>query len=516
MSTVRAAGAALPRGLLIAQAWGGLGDAVAPLSGAAGRPLARTVKLILDPLVLRPVLNPGFAAGAVAMDHVDALRDRIVAAGPVLAATAAWFLVVKKERRRRGITEGNPQDLYFQRCFELATAHGDPADEPDLASTRAAGVLAEVHDRAGPTVGRLRDFVADHVAELDRLLEAAWTTVPVRPGPEPETGSSATALSTGTRHVDRTASTSGDPAEPEDARGSEATGSQGLRLQGTDVCHSGSGHVESAAVSRSGGRTAVLVPGRTASLQVPTPPPGDSRAGSLDEVLAARIGAFLDGCATRPDAGLFGGLLADRVGSSAAVGHRGDGVAREQGLTDLPRPVRPVVGDTASKKSLPKPFDRSIVERLFGALSGSGDRDGLADVPDLVRAEISRSASPWQLGTEAARVTIALGRAAAGGLTGDAASTDAAARLRSRWEREAYVHRVLRMPDKVPGEVRADVLGVCQAYLRRLWVRVHGRELRGEDVGAADVWDLLDGVLRSVVLDQRDRLRSALERRDGR
>jgi hypothetical protein len=113
---VSTATATLPRGLVIARAWSALGDAVAPLSNAAGRPLTRTVKLILDPLVLRPVLNPEFGAGAVAVEHVDALRSRITGAGPVLAATASWFVVLKKQRRRLRVTEGNPQDLYFQRC----------------------------------------------------------------------------------------------------------------------------------------------------------------------------------------------------------------------------------------------------------------------------------------------------------------------------------------------------------------------------------------------------------------
>jgi hypothetical protein len=68
------------------------------------------------------------------------------------------------------------------------------------------------------------------------------------------------------------------------------------------------------------------------------------------------------------------------------------------------------------------------------------------------------------------------------------------------------------MSTAVPPEVRADVRGVREAYLRRLWVRLHGRELRHDTVTFDQVWDVLDGVLRSVILDQRDRLRSVLER----
>jgi hypothetical protein len=48
--------------------------------------------------------------------------------------------------------------------------------------------------------------------------------------------------------------------------------------------------------------------------------------------------------------------------------------------------------------------------------------------------------------------------------------------------------------------------------MRRLWVRVHGREVRQKTVAVEELWDMLDGVLRSVILDQRDRLRSELER----
>jgi hypothetical protein len=397
---------------VVARAWAALGDAVAPLSNPAGRPLTRTVKLILDPLVLRPVLNPEFAAGAIAVEHADALRSRIADAGPVLAATASWFVVLKKERRRRWITDGNPQDLYFQRCFELATAQGPPGSDADRV---AASVLAEVHGQGGPTVTGLRDFVTDpaNVGELTRLIDAAWAAV-------------------------------------------EVDGSGAMATDG-----------------------------------------------------------FLATCAVAPDRVLFGELVAGAAGSAGAADLARPGVALAHGLTDRDRPVRPELGRSASKRNLPKPFDRSILERLFAPLTMAFGRDGLADVPTLVRREISRSAGAWQLADEESRLVLLLGRDASADLAGrpsGAGPGTAAARLRSRWEREAYVHRVLRMPSDVPPEVHADVRGVREAYLRRLWVRLHGRELRGEAVAADQVWDLLDGVLRSVILDQRDRLRSALER----
>jgi len=402
--------ATLPRGAVVARAWTDLGDAVAPLSNGAGRPLTRTVKLILDPLVLRPVQHPEFAAGPMAPEPADALRDRIHAAGPVLAATAAWFVALKKERRRLRITDGNPQDLYFQRCFELATEHGRPGAD---SAAIAAAVLAEVHTSDGPTVTGLRGYLTDaaNVGELTRLIDSVWATF-TAPRPAP-------------------------------------------------------------------------VPFPTAD--------------------------FLATCATAPDQGLFSALVSGGAGTEGAAELDRPRAALAHGLTDRDLPARPVLGRSASKGNLPKPFDRSIMERLFAPLTNTFLRAVLAEVPALVRQEITRSAGPWQLGDEVSRVLMVLGREASTGLVGGAAG-GAAARLRSRWEREAYVHRALRMPSAVPPEVRADVHDVRAAYLRRLWVRVHGRELRQETVTADQVWDVLDGVLRSVILDQRDRLRSALER----
>nr|BFF27860.1 hypothetical protein GCM10025732_58250 [Glycomyces mayteni] len=392
---------------------------MAPLSNASGRPLARTVKLLLDPLVLRPAQNPRFSGGVVAIEHVDALRAAILDAGPALAATAAWFQLLKRARRRAGVTDGHPQDLYFQRCYELAHVHGDPAALPGAAEI-AAEAVAEVHaERGEVSVDGLRRFLTDPArsAELAGLLRDAWSHRPA-------------------------------PAAAE--------------------AHPG-------------------------------------------------VAAFLDDCATAPDPRLWKALADASVGTAEAAGLAGTGVAREFGLTDRDLPSAPELGERASKRKLPRPFDRSIMERLFAALTTWFQRESMSDIPSLVTGEIQRSAAPWQLAEEPSRVAMALGRDASAGLGTDgqpAAASDANARLLNRWRRESYVHRVLRLPE--PSAMGVEVRGTRRAYLRRLWVRLHGRELRGEATAADEVWDLLDGALRSVVMDQRDRLKRSLEREEDR
>ncbi|TCO59688.1 hypothetical protein [Actinocrispum wychmicini] len=403
----------VPRGQLLAQCWAELGPAVAPLSNGLGRPLARTEKLILDPLVLRPAHNPRFASGSIRAEHVEELRAMIVAAGPKLAATAAWFTLLKKARRRAKVTEGNPQDLYFQRCFELAAEYGGPGARPD-AERIAADTVAEIHEPGERlTVTELRDFVRTHAPELTELLTRTW----------------------------------------------------------------------------------------------PAPWERTAPAARLADFLAADI----------PDTALFAALITGRAGTHEWAAVERPGVALGYGLTDYERLVPPALGSTASKKRLPKPMDRSILERLFAAFTSAFHRESMAAVPALVRQEIHRCAQPWQLAEEVSRVVLVLGRDATDGLDGNGpAAPGAATKLRARWQREAYVRRVQRLPwAEVPERSRADVYGVRQAYLRRLWVRLHGRELRSELVTAEQVWDLLDGVLRSVIMDQRDQLRSALTREAG-
>ena len=63
------------------------------------------------------------------------MHDLIVGNGAQLRAAAAWFELLKRERRRLRITTGNAQELYFPVCFELAVTKGAPAEQDDDAAT---------------------------------------------------------------------------------------------------------------------------------------------------------------------------------------------------------------------------------------------------------------------------------------------------------------------------------------------------------------------------------------------
>jgi hypothetical protein len=415
--------AAHSRAQVIARAWMEIGPGLAPLSNGSGRPLARTSKLILEPLVIRPLQNPGLAGGTLTDDAALELEDRIRAAGADLTAAAAWFLELKAARRRLRITDGNPQEKYFQRCYELARSTGAPAVDADVV---AAEVVSEIAQASGGSVlAQVRQLLTDDdtVTALERELDDAWRRRPV---------------------------------------------------------------------------------------SAPAPVP-------LEAVAAA-----LDACATGGDSAPFESLVAGAAGSAAGTGLADDGLAQRLGLTRHPVPPLPRLGETASKRDLPLPFDRSIFERLFAALSGGVPPDLGVDAEGLLSEEIVRSAREWQLGDEESRVAMLLGTEASSALeeNGPARSTVAHRLLAARWNREAYVRRALRLPEGfsgVPATVVDDIRSVRRGYLRRLWVRLHGRELRDQRIEARDTWDLLDGVLRSVVMDQRQRLKTAMIRgADGR
>ena len=158
-----AAGVAVghPRRAVIEQAWRAIGPGVDVLSSEDGGPLSRTVKRIIDPLVLRLRANPQYSLPVVNPETAAAIHDLIVGNGPELCAAAAWFETLKLERRRLRIRTGNAQELYFPVCFELAVTKGAPVPHDHQT---AAAVLQDIHQ------GRDRTAIEasqQHVARPD-------------------------------------------------------------------------------------------------------------------------------------------------------------------------------------------------------------------------------------------------------------------------------------------------------------------------------------------------------------
>jgi hypothetical protein len=169
-----------PRRAVIDRAWRAIGPGVEVLTGDDGGPLRRTIKRIIDPLVLRLRANTQYSAPFVDADVAAAMHDLIVGHGAQLRAAAAWFELLKRERRRLRITTGNAQELYFPVCFELAVTKGAPAQHDD-----AEAVLRDIHgDRDRTAIEVLNQYVTDPqaVARLSDQLGRSWRDV--RAGPE--------------------------------------------------------------------------------------------------------------------------------------------------------------------------------------------------------------------------------------------------------------------------------------------------------------------------------------------
>lgn len=165
------------RRAVIDQAWRAVGPGVEVLSSDDGGPLSRTVKRIIDPLVLRLRSNPQYSNPVVPAETAAAMHDLIVASGPQLRSAAAWFEILKLERRRQRIRSGNAQELYFPVCFELAVTKGAPT--PQDRDTPAA-VLLDIHQgRDRTAIEVLNEYVADPraVAGLTDQLDRSWRDV---------------------------------------------------------------------------------------------------------------------------------------------------------------------------------------------------------------------------------------------------------------------------------------------------------------------------------------------------
>lgn len=166
-----------PRRAVIEHAWRAIGPGVEVLSSDDGGPLSRTVKRIIDPLVLRLRANPQYSAPVVAADTAAAMHELIVGNAAQLRFAAAWFEVLKLERRRLRIRSGNAQELYFPVCFELAVTKGAPTPED---RETAAAILHDVHQgRDRTAIEVLNDYVADAavVAALAVQLDRSWRDV---------------------------------------------------------------------------------------------------------------------------------------------------------------------------------------------------------------------------------------------------------------------------------------------------------------------------------------------------
>ncbi|WP_200305186.1 hypothetical protein [Streptomyces adelaidensis] len=462
-----------PRAMVIDRAWRGLGAGpgsgpesepgpglrLESLSGPGGAPLTRTVKLIVLPLIVRPALHPELAADFLGPREAARLDALIRESGAVLEATAQWFTLLKKTRRSLGIVAGNPQDLYFQRCFELATEYGAPSAGAKMLARTVVEDVADVS--GGRTVEALKEYLADAARRswLDEELATAWETR--RPVPA--------------------------PAPAPDAGVDMAVGSATEVL---DACGAGAGG--GAGTSAGAG--------------------AETNAPAFASMVRAGHGTLL------------GQALWAHTGGSGSVWGRDD-VPTHLGLTAHPMPPRPGVGRGASTATLPAPLDRTLFERLFTVLQASAHREELPAVPELVRREVGRSCAPLGLDDESLRVAVVLGGRLAAGLDPlgggkTVPGTTAAHRVvNSRWQREASVLRARRMtvsprPDPDGGVLEAlahDLRTPWAAYMRRLWVRLHGRDVRDAALhDAASAWAVLDGVARSVMMDHRARVRTAL------
>lgn len=168
---------AQPRRAVIDRAWRAVGPGVEVLSSSDGGPLSRTVKRILDPLVLRLRTNPQYSAPVVAGDVAAQMHTLIVSHRDQLRAAAAWFAVLKAQRRKLRLTTGNAQELYFPVCFELAVTEGGPRhDDPET----AVAILRGIHDdRDRNAIEVLNRYVTDDraVAALSEQLTRSWADV---------------------------------------------------------------------------------------------------------------------------------------------------------------------------------------------------------------------------------------------------------------------------------------------------------------------------------------------------
>jgi hypothetical protein len=419
-----------PRRAVIDRAWRAIGPGVEVLSGNDGGPLRRTVKRIIDPLVLRLRSNTQYSAPFVAPEVAVAMHDAIIGHAPQLRAAAAWFEMLKRERRRLRITTGNAQELYFPVCFELAVTKGAPAQQdPET----AGAVLREIHtDRGRTGTEVVNSYLSDQqvVAKLSDQLGRSWHDV---------------------------------------RAGSQITG------------------------PFLAGLTTVLGP-------------ADSHSAAAAR---QRVWSALIADATPYNLGAAAHGEASRLPWSIV----------ELGLSSVePQQPPTITGGSDSDR----PLNRCVVDRVRATLRRVMDRDELPDVPLLCAEEVDRACAPWGLLAEDKQATLIAGIEVAVDLAPLAPSAVAryelAGQIQARLRKEAYVLHARRyLADGGPihprqQQVIDDLAAFARPYLSRLWARLHGRDVWQEPCDDVDdVRAVLEGVARSVSLDQRQRIKAMLE-----
>ncbi|MEU3769908.1 hypothetical protein AB0E55_33020 [Amycolatopsis keratiniphila] len=416
------------RSAVLAQAWADI-SGVEVLSSADGGPLTRTIKKIIDPLVIRTAARPRL--GRPVLDAVAAaeLTELLLADTDRLRATAAWFTHLKRQRRALRITAGNVQDVCFPLAYELATGFGSPG--PDAAAT-AAAALRDLHGEGGTAgVDQLTAYLADprHEARLTAELRRRW-------------------------HAES--------ALPHDIAALRAFVDELSDTAWRGLADSATGHALGLGLRQPGG------------------------ANALGEIVREISGL------PAPDLGL----------------QRGDRTA-----------VPPLSRRDETGAEL---LERSVERRVRATLRRL-PLDERAPVEDLVDDELRRVAAGFGLGLPALAACFALGVVLAPALrpldgAAPAGVPEFARRLNAQVAREGYVLHARRalagatpLTPRPDAELLRDLREFAKHFLGRLWVRLHGFDVRGDlPADAADVRDLVTGVVRSTSLDLRTKVRRAL------
>lgn len=165
----------LPRRAAISQAWQDAEIDAPSFTGKNGQLVARAVKCVIDPLIIRPGLRPHLATPLVTDNEVAEIHELLTSQRETLEAADQWFVLLKKLRRARKITDGNIQELYYPRAFELATQHGTPAS---TAEDIAGAVLDDVHDALTPSTEALREFLTQEEGVAASRLQQLWPAAP--------------------------------------------------------------------------------------------------------------------------------------------------------------------------------------------------------------------------------------------------------------------------------------------------------------------------------------------------